>query len=76
MPYDRHPHFSGMMLRDYLAGQAIIGLLSQTKTTVDNFGYVFPSEKEPLCTAAYKFADAMMAAREVTAQSTEKEGSR
>ena len=54
---------TGMSLRDWFAGQALIALLSQRSTLIDNLGHVFPSEKEPVCRAAFAFADAMLASR-------------
>lgn len=57
----------GMSLRDWFAGQALIGLLAckghyiQTQHTC-NDGYV-PTEVNKMC---YEYADAMLAQREVT----------
>lgn len=50
-------------LRDLFACEALGSLMSQRVIAVDNLGYVLPSEKEPLCRAAYRFADAMLKAR-------------
>jgi hypothetical protein len=44
----------GMMLRDYFAGQALIGWLADGK----------PSDAQEAAHQAYVFADAMLAARE------------
>ncbi len=50
-------------LRDRFAMAALTGILSQRMTQMNNLGYVLPSEKEPICTAAYHFADAMLKVR-------------
>lgn len=53
----------GLSARDVVAIHVLAALLSTRHTNVDNLGYVFPSEKEPFCRAAYSFADAMLIAR-------------
>lgn len=52
--HDPQSHASGMTLRDWFAGQALVGLLAH------------PSDENPadMPYAAYKLADAMLKARE------------
>ncbi len=51
--------YPGMSLRDYLAGQALVGLLSNP----NNFG-TEGGNPAPTCVAAFVWADAMIAIRE------------
>ena len=58
-PAPREDGWSGMTLRDYFAGQALIGLArSSAEQTVDDYG---PGH---VASDAYSFADAMLAERE------------
>lgn len=59
---NRHPsdQISGMTLRDYFAGQALLGLLSRTTPSMLN-GVEIKGEHE-FVEAAYIYADAMIAA--------------
>jgi hypothetical protein len=49
----------GMSLRDYFAGQALVGMLSAHKCAAFD-----GPEAVPVALAAWKYADAMLAARE------------
>lgn len=55
--------FTGMTLRDYFAGQAI-GHIAQ-HAMVDGWARSGPEWRDGAAEEAYKFADAMIAAREV-----------
>lgn len=48
--------YEGMTLRDYFAGQALIGILTQKWTEESKYATL-------IATDAYKFADAMIAER-------------
>jgi len=48
--WDAHPESSGMTLRDWFAGQALVGLLSRPQVI---------SSGDP-CDAAYLYADSML----------------
>ena len=49
--------YRGMSLRDYFAGQALAGILA-------NPDWYRGSERQSVATAAYNYADAMLAERE------------
>lgn len=57
---DRYPTDPGMTLRDYLAGQALVGLLAHPCSYGARRNEDSP---EGFATRAYIFADAMLAAR-------------
>lgn len=48
----------GMSLRDYFAGQALIGLMADNPTLA-----TYPTDAAPLAAVAYRYADAMLAER-------------
>jgi hypothetical protein len=52
------PHHDGLSLRDYLAGRALTGILMNYTTAK------FELTEISVAVCAYKFADAMLAARE------------
>jgi len=57
-----HGGYYGMSLRDWFAGQALAGMLAYRRD--DDFGdFIRESHAAP---AAYRYADAMLAAREQT----------
>jgi len=50
---------TGMTLRDYFAGQALVGLILRGLSVQD-----MPANKKEYAEISYKFADAMLAERE------------
>lgn len=50
----------GMSLRDYMAGQALVGILSNPNAAISSA----LREADSMTEAAYMFADAMLKARE------------
>ena len=53
----------GMSLRDWFAGQALVGIMSGNREISGN-GEVFGFTRENVAAAAYVMADAMLAARD------------
>lgn len=62
-PQDHSLSFSGMSLRDYFAGQALIGILANT---AEKYVAVYGTGRaqERVAGDAYLLADAMLAARD------------
>jgi hypothetical protein len=59
--YNKEANYNGMTLRDYFAGQAMVGWLSSW--TTDSSPQFF--EADHVAATAYDYADAMLKAREV-----------
>lgn len=55
---------SGMTLRDYFAGQALMGVISNPNTPDQLIGMGFEGAKDHVAEYAYAAADAMLAARD------------
>jgi hypothetical protein len=67
---DGAPFQAGMALRDWFAGQALIGLLAHATSAQTQLGLMKTFQahgmtaEEGMTVSAYQFADAMLAARE------------
>ena len=64
----RHDEFEGMTLRDYFAGQVLVGYIARLGTDPDSVWDVDESGNEILASkelsfSSYKFADAMLKER-------------
>jgi hypothetical protein len=59
-PTRYHEDMHGMTLRDWFAGQALAGIISTCDAKSEGSQAI-----KPIAEAAYDFADAMLAAREV-----------
>lgn len=57
--------WEGMSLRDYFAGQALIGLLSNPGKIADPAGNILQRNPPTMAGMAYEIADAMLKAREL-----------
>lgn len=58
---EKHPDFGGMTLRDYFAGQALVGYLASRE-----YGEEAAQNPDKVAEWAYQNADAMIAAREAS----------
>ncbi len=54
----------GMTLRDYFAGQALVGLVAAAMTQAKENGSNLAAAVDMCSRTCYRFADAMLAARE------------